>query len=86
MPLQLDPAAPINIQENNKNYEKEAATLRVWLRSDSLVGQALRALIRRLKYPELPYSSLDLQVLLVLSLAEREPAKASNAANQAGRL
>jgi hypothetical protein len=68
----------INIQENNKNYEKQAATLRSWLCPDTLngrtlVGQTLRTLVRRLKYPTLPYSTLDLQVLLLLSLAERKP-------------
>lgn len=84
--------APINIQENVKNYEKETAALRSWLRSRTLLGQVLRVLVGRLKYPERPYSSLDLQVLLLLSLAEIEPPpgsladNASNAAMQAGRL
>lgn len=85
MPFSFDPAALLNIQENNKNYENQTATLRTWLYSDSLVGQTLRVLVGRLKYPERPYSGLDLQVLLLLSVAEVEQAKMSRAASPARR-
>lgn len=81
-----DPA-PINIQENNKNYEIQRALVRGWLKSNTLFGQVLRVLVRRIKHPEQPYSSLDLQVLLLISLAEEDPPgwNKSNAAQQAGR-
>lgn len=62
-----------NIQENLKNYENEIAQLRAWMRSDSLLGIVLRVLVRHVKDPEEPYGSLDLEVLLLLSLAEIEP-------------
>ena len=64
-----DPA-PINIQENNKNYEIQRTLVRNWLKADTLYGQVLRVLIHRLKYPERSYSSFELQVLLLISLAE----------------
>lgn len=74
-------SAPIILQEKYKKYEnaqqRDAAALRSFLRSDTLhgktvVGRALRVLIKRLKHPERPYSSLDLEILLLISLAEKE--------------
>lgn len=63
---------PSNIQEKLKKYEKQISLLRSWLRSDTFAGTVLRVLVNRLKYPAHPYSSLDLQVLLLLTIAEMD--------------
>lgn len=61
-----------NIQEKTKNRENQIELVRSWLRSNTLIGTVLRTLVARLKHPERPYSSLDLEVLLLLTLAEME--------------
>ena len=67
-------SSPPNIQEKVKNSDEIQLTLvRSWLRSKSLYGRILRVLIRRLKYPQANYTSPELEVLLLLSLAELEP-------------
>ena len=65
--------ASTNIHKNYSKEEERIIHLRGVLRSHTLVGQVLRVLIRRLKYPHEPYTSPELQVLLMLSLAELEP-------------
>lgn len=60
----------INIQEKHLTYEKQIALLSAALHSDTLYGEALRVLVRRLKYRDAPYSSRDLEILLALTLAE----------------
>jgi len=67
-----DPAS-LNIQEKLKTYESQINAVRRWLRSPLLHGQILRVLIHRLKHPESEYTSLELQVLFLLAVAEQRP-------------
>jgi len=59
-----------NIQEKRLTVEKQVALLTAALRSPTLYGAVLRVLIRRVKYSQAPHSSHDLQILLLVALAE----------------
>lgn len=53
-----------------KSPHPQVRLLRQWLRSRTLLGQVLRVLLHRLKYPNTPYSNEELTILLLLSVAE----------------
>jgi hypothetical protein len=49
--------------------EAQITLLAASLRSPHFTGQVLRVLVRRLRYPENPYTSKDLEILLLVTMA-----------------
>jgi len=67
------PVLAFDFTKRNGKYKKDVERMRRYLNAPTLYGDALRVLLKRVKYPASEYSSLDLEVLLLLRLAEMEP-------------
>lgn len=73
MPRERDaePAITPNIQKKHLNlHDPKVELMRRWLHSPTLLGQVLRVLLHRLKYPQAPYTNDELAILMLLSVAE----------------
>ena len=75
---QATSAAELNIHDLGKylntKQQKQVAMLTRMLSDGSLTGRVLQVLIGRIRNPEGPYSDEDLEVLLLVSLAEKRAA------------
>ena len=58
----------------NTKQQKQVTMLTRMLSDGSLTGRVLQVLIGRIRNPEGPYSDEDLEVLLLVSLAEKRAA------------
>ncbi|HXA25624.1 MAG TPA: hypothetical protein VNW90_25375 [Acetobacteraceae bacterium] len=68
------PISDLNIQEKFKTSDKKhtidrIAALADTLRSPTFTGEVLRVLVNRLRHPERAYTSKELEMLLLLTLA-----------------
>jgi hypothetical protein len=75
---QATSAAELNIHDLGKylntKQQKQVTMLTRMLSDGSLTGRVLQVLIGRIRNPEGPYSDEDLEVLLLVSLAEKRAA------------
>ena len=75
---QATSAAELNIHDLGKylntKQQKQVTMLTRMLSDGTLTGRVLQVLIGRIRNPEGPYSDEDLEVLLLVSLAEKRAA------------
>lgn len=79
MPSSVQSTTALNIQEKVKNVDKkpparppvaeQVALVAAQLGAPGIVGDVLRVLVGRLRHPAKTYTSKELEVLLVLTIA-----------------